>query len=48
MAQSDDVTAPWDGERLGSVDLVDGTAVENALAKAHDLYQNRSGWIPLA
>ncbi|MBO42631.1 MAG: aldehyde dehydrogenase [Rhodospirillaceae bacterium] len=48
MPQSDDVTAPWDGEHLGSVDLVDGTAVESALATAHDLYQNRSGWIPLA
>ncbi|MBE89826.1 MAG: aldehyde dehydrogenase [Rhodospirillaceae bacterium] len=48
MPQSDDVTAPWDGEHLGSVDLVDGTAVESALATAHDHYQNRSSWIPLA
>ena len=48
MPQSDDVIAPWDGEHLGSVGLVDGTAVESALATAHDLYQNRSGWIPLA
>jgi hypothetical protein len=38
MAQPVDVTAPWDGELLGTVDQVDGAGVEKALATAHALY----------
>lgn len=40
------VTAPFDGEEIGSVDLAGADAVENALARAYALHRDRRQWLP--
>ncbi len=41
-----DVTAPYDGARIGEVPVSTGPEVEAALSTAHALYRDRDGWIP--
>jgi acyl-CoA reductase-like NAD-dependent aldehyde dehydrogenase len=41
------VTSPHDGSTVGDVPLADAAGVEAALARAHDLYRDRDGWLPL-
>lgn len=48
MPEPLEVTAPWDGALIDSVDQVGADAIERALATAHALYQAREGWLPLA
>jgi len=40
------VTAPFAGTPIATVDLMDGTAVDQALAVARQLYLQREGWLP--
>ncbi len=40
-----DVTAPYDGNHIASVDVAGAAAVETALATAHALYQDRDNWL---
>lgn len=42
-----EVRAPFDGSKIDEVPVSSAEDVENALAKAHALYRNRNGWIPL-
>ncbi|HAA90921.1 MAG TPA: aldehyde dehydrogenase, partial [Rhodospirillaceae bacterium] len=48
MAEPLDVTAPWDGAHLASVDQVGEGEVENALTTADSLFRTRDNWLPLA
>jgi acyl-CoA reductase-like NAD-dependent aldehyde dehydrogenase len=48
MATPIDVTAPFDGALLDTVQQVGEAEVEAALATADRLYSDRAGWIPLA
>ena len=41
-----EVTAPFDGSSIGSVELADADTVEKALATAHSLHTDRSKHIP--
>ncbi len=41
------VNNPYDLSPLAKVDLVGAVAVEQALASAYNLYQNRESWLPL-
>jgi acyl-CoA reductase-like NAD-dependent aldehyde dehydrogenase len=40
-----DVTCPYDGAVLGTVDTIGEDLCEQALATAHGLYRDRSGWL---
>ncbi len=40
-----EVTAPWDGSLVGSVDVVGGDVMQSALQSAYALYQDRSQWL---
>jgi acyl-CoA reductase-like NAD-dependent aldehyde dehydrogenase len=40
-----DVSAPYDGTLLATVDMADGGVVERALATAYALYRNRDAWL---
>ena len=40
-----EVTAPFDGRLIATVDKVDGAAIDNALNIASHLYNNRSTWL---
>jgi acyl-CoA reductase-like NAD-dependent aldehyde dehydrogenase len=42
------VTAPWDGRVIATLDCADAAGVEQALATAHALYSNKSAWLPAA
>ncbi|PPR64144.1 MAG: Succinate-semialdehyde dehydrogenase [NADP(+)] [Alphaproteobacteria bacterium MarineAlpha4_Bin2] len=39
------ITAPFDGSEISTVPNATGQDVENALAMAHALYQDRDGWL---
>ena len=41
-----EVSTPWDGRLIATVDQGDAAAVETALATAHALYRDRDGWLP--
>ncbi len=41
------VTAPYDGRLIATLDRGDRTAVERALHNAHALFRNRDAWLPL-
>ena len=43
-----DVTAPYDGQLIATVDKVDKTAIEKALTTANDLFNNKSKWLSAA
>ncbi|MET0048153.1 MAG: aldehyde dehydrogenase family protein [Sedimenticola sp.] len=40
------VTAPYDGSLIATIDTVDQAGVEQALATAHALYQDKDAWLP--
>ena len=40
-----EVVAPWDGSRVGSVDVVGGAAMRTALQAAAQVYHDRSCWL---
>ena len=40
------VFSPYDGEKIGEVNLVGGAEVEAMLATAHRLFSDRSCWLP--
>ncbi len=40
-----DVTAPFDGSKIGSVETGDRAVVERAFENAHGLYRNRDTWL---
>jgi acyl-CoA reductase-like NAD-dependent aldehyde dehydrogenase len=40
-----EVTAPFDGQVIGSVQAADADAVERALATAYGLFRNRDAWL---
>ena len=40
-----DVTAPWDGAVIASIDTAGEAAIETALATADALYRDRNGWL---
>lgn len=40
------VTSPYDQSPLGEVPSADATAIERALATAHDLFRDRARWLP--
>jgi acyl-CoA reductase-like NAD-dependent aldehyde dehydrogenase len=40
-----EVTAPYDGEHLGTVETAGWDALDHALATAHRLYRDRRGWL---
>ncbi len=42
---SHDVTAPYDGSLIASVDVAGASAVETALSTAHALYRDRDKWL---
>jgi acyl-CoA reductase-like NAD-dependent aldehyde dehydrogenase len=39
------VTAPFDGAHITTIETGDATAVETALATAHDLFSNKKNWL---
>ena len=39
------VTAPFDGAHIATIETGDAAAVETALATAHDLFSNRKNWL---
>ncbi len=41
-----DVTAPYDGKKIASIETGDNRAVEIALENAYTLYRDRSKWLP--
>ena len=41
-----EVSAPFDGQRLGTVDLAGADTARTALATAHALFRDRSCWLP--
>ena len=41
------VTAPFDGAPIGSIETTNAAGIEAALAAAHKLYRDRGGWLPL-
>ena len=41
-----DVTSPYDGEVIGSVETIDGSGAEQALANASKLFADKSAWLP--
>ena len=41
-----DVTAPYDGALIATVDTADAGAVETALDTAYRLFRNRKAWLP--
>ncbi|WJW76737.1 aldehyde dehydrogenase family protein [Thiohalobacter sp. IOR34] len=43
-----EVRAPFDGQLIATLDTADAAVVERALARAHGLYQDRDGWLPVA
>ncbi len=43
-----EVVAPFDRSVIASLDTVDETGVEHALAVARGLYENRDAWLPLS
>jgi acyl-CoA reductase-like NAD-dependent aldehyde dehydrogenase len=45
MSTRQDVRAPFDGSVIGSVEYVGADEVDAALATAHALYRNRTGWL---
>ena len=44
-AGSIDVTAPYDGAHIATIETGDSTAVETALNTAHNLFSNRQNWL---
>ena len=40
-----EITAPYDGQIIGSVKTVDGSTIEEMLSSAHSLFLDRSRWI---
>ena len=44
-AGSVNVTAPFDGAHIASIETGDATAVEIALSNAHDLFINKKSWL---
>jgi len=43
-----EVTAPWDGATIATIDSGDAAAVEQALATADRVFRDRDGWLPAA
>ncbi len=43
-----DVTAPYDGQLIATVDKVDHAAIQIALDRAHQLFSDKSQWLPAA
>ena len=41
-----DVTAPYDGSQIATVERADGSAVDQALKTAYGLFRNRDSWLP--
>ena len=41
-----DVTAPYDGSQIATVERADGPAVDQALKTAYGLFRNRDSWLP--
>ena len=41
-----EVTSPWSGETVGTLDRADATAINNALALATETFAARDGWLP--
>ena len=41
-----DVTSPYDGSTIGSVEVANAEAIEQALDTADKLYRNRDLWLP--
>ena len=42
-----DVTAPFDGSPIATVDVVDSEAAEQALATAYGLFRDRDAWLSI-
>ena len=42
-----EVTAPYDGTLLATLDTADADAVDHALAVAHELFCDRSRWLTI-
>ena len=40
------VTSPFNGDIIGSVDTADAEAIEQALHTADSLYRDRTNWLP--
>ncbi|MBL3600485.1 MAG: aldehyde dehydrogenase family protein [gamma proteobacterium endosymbiont of Lamellibrachia anaximandri] len=47
-AGSLEITAPYDQSPIATIDTLDERGVDQALAKAHALFQNRDGWLTAA
>nr|WP_177421380.1 aldehyde dehydrogenase family protein [endosymbiont of Lamellibrachia barhami] len=47
-AGSLEITAPYDQSPIATIDTLDEKGVDQALAKAHALFQNRDGWLTAA
>ena len=47
-AGSLEITAPYDQSPIATIDTLDEKGVDQALAKAHSLFQNRDGWLTAA
>ncbi len=41
------IVAPWDRQPIQEIGQTDAAGVEDALAKAHALYKDKSGWLPV-
>ncbi len=41
-----EVTSPYDGRLLGTVETIDAVGVEQALKNATAVFQNRDQWLP--
>lgn len=46
IAGKREVTSPWDGSPAGSVDMAGADVMQAALQSAHEIYQDRSRWLP--
>ena len=49
VASTDDwgtVSSPFDGRELGRIERIDGEGVEAALTLAHQLFRDKSAWLP--
>ena len=42
-----DVTSPYSGEKIGQVPRANADQVEQAMQRAHALFRDRDGWLPL-
>ena len=46
ISGTQEVTSPYDGSAVATVETIDLTGAEQALTIAHRLFEDRSSWLP--